>query len=73
MISRQYMHASQPVRRYAGMMFAALLLCLSPAAFAKDKALPEGMTADQYQSMVDDIADAVARKLEAAPKSGKAG
>lgn len=65
--------AAQPVCRFAGMIFAAMLLCLPPAAFAKDKALPEGMTADQYQSMVDDIADAVARKLEAAPKAGKAG
>ena len=65
--------ATQPICRFAGMMVAALLLCLSPAAFSKDKALPAGMTTDQYQSMVDDIADAVAKKLEAAPKAGKAG
>lgn len=58
--------------QFAGMILLAALLSLSSAAFAADKTLPAGMTADQYQSMVDDIANAVARKLANEPK-GKAG
>ena len=57
--------------RFAGLMLAAALLSLPSAAVARDKALPEGMSADQYQTMVDDIADAVVKKLDAEPKSGK--
>ncbi len=63
----------QPVLRCAGTILAAALLFLSPATFARDKALPEGMTAEQYRTMVDDIADAVARKLDAEHKGGNKG
>src|SRR6185369_2240616 len=55
------------------LILVAALLFLSSAAYAEDKKPPAGMTPEQYQSMVDDIADAVAKKLEAEPKPGKAG
>jgi moderate conductance mechanosensitive channel len=54
------------------LILVAALLFLSSATYAEDKKPPAGMTPDQYQSMVDDIADAVAKKLAAEPKSGKA-
>jgi small-conductance mechanosensitive channel len=53
-------------------LFLALLLLLSAAAFAQDKARPAGMSDEQYKSMVDDIADAVAKKLDGG-KGGKKG
>jgi hypothetical protein len=48
--------------RFAGMLCLAALLALSPA-HAQNKKPPAGMTPEQYQSMVDDIADAVAKKM----------
>jgi len=52
-------------------LILALLLSLSMAAFAQEKARPAGMTDDQYKAMVDDIADAVVRKMDAGRKAGK--
>ena len=57
---------SQSAFRRAGMMFMAVWLSLSSATFSRDTALPVGMTAEQYQTLIDDIADAVVKKLEAA-------
>jgi hypothetical protein len=51
----------------------ALLLLLPSAALAQDKKPPAGMTDDQYKAMVDDIADAVAKKLDGERKGGKKG
>src|SRR6185369_11182269 len=53
------------------LILVAALLFLSSAAYAEDKKPPAGMTPEQYQSMVDDIADAVAKKLAAEPKAKK--
>jgi small-conductance mechanosensitive channel len=52
-------------------IFLALLLSLSCAALAQEKARPAGMSDDQYKAMVDDIADAVAKKMEAGRKAEK--
>jgi small-conductance mechanosensitive channel len=52
-------------------LLLALLLSLPLALFAQDKARPAGMTDDQYKAMVDDIATAVAKKLEADRKDVK--
>src|SRR6185369_10425116 len=54
-------------------IFSSALLSSTQAAIARDKPLPDGMTAEQYQTMVDDIANAVAKKLEAEPKAAKPG
>jgi moderate conductance mechanosensitive channel len=52
-------------------LFVALLLLLSSAAFAQEKARPAGMSDEQYKAMVDDIADAVVKKMEAGRKADK--
>jgi small-conductance mechanosensitive channel len=59
--------------RLAGWLLAALLLVLTAAGAEEKKPPPAGMTPEQYQSMVDDISDAVAKKLEGERKGGKKG